>query len=193
VRAGNTAFFAFDGGDRIPTLAPAAVAQPHDLRVYSPFRTNDAILELVRLVKFVRRRSLLQLAAAAMAAEFRRHFAPGGRWVLVPVPMHPSARRRRGFNQADVLADGVAHLTDTPVVAAVRKRVRTRPQSLTARPNRQENVKGVFETAGRRLDGRAACLVDDLVTTGATAAACAAVALSAGARKVAVLCLARSS
>jgi predicted amidophosphoribosyltransferase len=56
-----------------------------------------------------------------------------------------------------------------------------------------DNVRGVFQSTGRRLDGCAACLVDDLVTTGATAASCAAVALSAGARKVAILSLAQSS
>ncbi|MGD8413227.1 MAG: hypothetical protein PVF33_03290 [Candidatus Latescibacterota bacterium] len=193
VRAGRAEPLVHDASRRIPGAAPPEPVGSHDLRVYSPFRTNDAILELVRLVKFVRRRSLLQLAAAAMAAEFRRRLEPQGGWVLVPVPMHPSARRRRGFNQAEVLADGVARLTGTPVVAAVGKRVKTRPQSLTASADRMDNVRGVFQSTGRRLDGCAACLVDDLVTTGATAASCAAVALSAGARKVAILSLAQSS
>jgi ComF family protein len=153
---------------------------------------NDAVLELARLIKFGRRKSLLQLASAAMAHEFLSRIDRDRQTVLVPVPMHPSARRRRGFNQAELLAEGVSALTGVPTVLALGKRVRTPPQSLTARRNRADNVRGVFEPSGGRLDGCRVYLVDDLVTTGATVAACAAAVLSAGAGEVRILCLART-
>jgi ComF family protein len=152
---------------------------------------NDAILELARLVKFGRRRSFLQLAGAAMAHEFLARVERAGRTVLVPVPMHPSARRRRGFNQAELLAGGVAGITGVQAVAAIEKRFKTAPQSLTPHRKRAVNVRSAFEPTSQ-LGGLRVCLVDDLVTTGATVSACAAAVLSAGAREVAVLCLART-
>jgi len=172
-----------------PTPAPPA---PVGLDVYAPFRTNDASLNLVRLIKFGLRTSLVPLASAAMA----RALAPLVRElecpVLVPVPMHPSARRRRGFNQAVELAKGAGAVLGAPVVSALRKTGRTPPQSKTAHGKRADNVRSTFRPSGAHLAGRHVCLVDDLVTTGATAAACAAVALAGGACRVTVLCLART-
>jgi predicted amidophosphoribosyltransferase len=106
--------------------------------------------------------------------------------------MHPSARRRRGFNQAELLAKGVAAAVGAPMVQAIRKTARTPPQSKTGHVHRADNVRRTFQPSGPPVTGRHVCLVDDLVTTGATAAACAAAALAAGARKVTVLCLART-
>jgi len=175
----------------VPSLDSGPPA-PVDLEVYSPFRMNDASLELVRLIKFGRRTSLVPLASAAMACTLtalaRRRAAP----VLVPVPMHPSARRRRGFNQADLLAKGVAAAVGASVVQAIRKTARTPPQSKMGHVHRADNVRGTFQPSGPPVAGRHVCLVDDLVTTGATAAACAAAALAAGAREVTVLCLAQT-
>ena len=65
-------------------------------------------------------------------------------------------------------------------------------QSVTAADRRAANVRGAFRFAGRSLMGTDVWLVDDLVTTGATAGACAAVLLAAGAENVGVLCFARS-
>jgi ComF family protein len=165
---------------------------PVALEVYSPFRMNDASLELVRLIKFSRRKSLVPLASASMAWALSALASRRSPPVLVPVPMHPSARRRRGFNQAELLAQGVAAAAGAPVVQAIRKTAPTPPQSKTGHVQRAENVRSTFQPSGPPVAGRHVCLVDDLVTTGATAAACAAAALAAGAREVTVLCLART-
>jgi ComF family protein len=153
---------------------------------------NDASLELVRLIKFGGRTSLAPAAGAAMACALEppnmRREAP----VLVPVPMHPSARRRRGFNQAELLAKGVAEAAGAPLVRALGKTARTPPQSKTGHERRADNVRGTFRPSGPEVAGRHVCLVDDLVTTGATAAACSAALVAAGARTVTVLCLART-
>lgn len=74
----------------------------------------------------------------------------------------------------------------------MRKTVRTRRQSTTGRRERAGNVRGVFRWDGEPLRGRNVVLVDDLVTTGATAASCAGVCLAAGAGRVTAVSLARA-
>jgi ComF family protein len=172
---------------------PNVSREPVPLTLCSPFEMNDASLEVIRTIKFRGRRSLVSLAAGAMTYALRTQIGPGRKMVLVPVPMHRSALRRRGFNQAELLATGVSRVAGIPVLPrALRKVARTRRQSLTAHENRAGNVRGVFRWEGGFLTGWHVCLVDDLATTGSTAASCASVLLAAGARRVTVICLAKA-
>jgi predicted amidophosphoribosyltransferase len=180
VRIGERGLFVHAARGAAASLPTPGAPGAATLEVHSPFWMNDASLELTRLIKFGGRRSLVRPASAAMAgalreAEKRRNIPA----VLVPVPMHPAAIRRRGFNQAELLAEGVAGLVPATVVRAIRKTVRTPPQSKTEHSLRAENVRGTFEPSDAPLSGRQVYLVDDLVTTGATAASCAAAALAA--------------
>jgi ComF family protein len=180
---------------RAPVAARQAPANrpASPLVVYSPFRMSDASLEIIHLIKFSRRRSLAPLAAGAMAHALRTQsdIVPGV--VLVPVPMHRTAVRRRGFNQAELLAAHIARsMHGGTVYKALRKTIRTRRQSVTDHQSRADNVRGVFRWEGDPLDGKTVVLVDDLVTTGATVASCASELLAAGAEQVTAACLARA-
>ncbi|MBI1940220.1 MAG: ComF family protein [Acidobacteria bacterium] len=122
--------------------------------------------------------------------------------VLVPVPLHSSRQRERGFNQAELLAWGLGrelekrpnhHPLQLETDAVRRTRV-TLPQTGLSLRQRHENVRGVFDVvAPERLAGRVAVLVDDVMTTGATVSACAAALKRAGVRKVLALTLARAT
>jgi ComF family protein len=161
------------------------------LEVCSAFRMNDASLKAIHLIKFSRRRSLVPLVAGAMAYALRVQRPVPVPAVAVPVPMHPSARRRRGFDQAELIATEISRLTGIPSGSgALRKTVRTRRQSTTKRDRRADNVRGVFRWDGGSLNGNHVLLVDDLVTSGATAASCASACLAAGAAGVTTLALA---
>ena len=112
---------------------------------------------------------------------------------LVPVPLHPARLAERGFNQADLLAAPCATAWGVPVLARALVRTRpTRPQTDLDAAARRANVRDAFrvprpaEVAGRRL-----LLLDDVLTTGATAAAAARALRAAGATSVGVLALAR--
>ena len=122
--------------------------------------------------------------------------------VLVPVPLHRSRERERGFNQAELLACGLSaalaksHGEQAPSVEphALRRTRATPPQTGLSLSARRENVRGVFavpDTA--RVRDRAIVLVDDVMTTGATVSACAAALKGAGARGVAAFTLARAT
>ena len=151
--------------------------------------------------KFRRREVLAELLADPAISAFRRAVRdhdtgtagafPAG-VVAVPVPFWRG--RRRGFNQAELLARPVARAFGIPLVRGVLRRRSRPPQTLVSPSARRRNVRGAFR-AGRlpeRLVGRPLLLVDDVFTTGSTVEAAARTLLRAGAGPVDVLTVART-
>jgi ComF family protein len=127
-----------------------------------------------------------------LAARWRR--AGAGGELLVPVPIHPERRRERGFNQAALLAQEAGRALRLPVVEALARGQATDAQYGLGRGARQRNVGRAFAlrpAAANRIHSRWVILIDDVVTTGATLAACAVVLVEAGAVAVAALTVAR--
>ncbi len=112
--------------------------------------------------------------------------------LVVPMPMHWWRRWRRGFNQAELLAGEVGRRAGLPVRTVVRRSRRTSPQAGLSRKARRANVRGAFRIrAPEAVRGKRVLLVDDVLTTGSTADACARALKDAGAAWVGVLVLAR--
>jgi competence protein ComFC len=109
---------------------------------------------------------------------------------VVPVPLHRSRLRRRGFNQAELLARAVAAPLKAPVSDKLRAVRRTLDQVELSAPERRANVEGAF-AARERVRGRV-LLVDDVFTTGATTSECAETLLAGGAREVHAVSLCRT-
>jgi len=95
--------------------------------------------------------------------------------VVVPVPLHPFKQLRRGYNQVDYLAEGVAKELGIPVDRrSVVRRVNNKSQAGMSRQERCGNVAGIFKVRRpKRLAGRTILLVDDVLTTGETVLSCA--------------------
>lgn len=113
---------------------------------------------------------------------------------IVPVPLHPERMRERGFNQSAELGRALSSLTRLPLdELSLKRRLHTeRHRALMDERARRESVAGAFQVARPRLiEGESILLVDDVFTTGATVSASASALLSAGARSVYVLTLAR--
>lgn len=127
-----------------------------------------------------------------LAWRLRRDFFPPD--VVVPVPSHPRKRLDRGYNQAELLARVVCRRLDLPLMAGLLVRRGGLPaQAGLDSAERGWNASAAFQLAtdGRdRLAGKDVVLIDDILTTGNTAAACADVLLAGGARRVDVLVLA---
>ena len=157
----------------------------------APVRSADTTARLraiVHALKYEGRRSLARPLAAMMSARGADMLA-GACWV-VPVPLHPSRRRERGFNQA---ADLARHL-GAPVRQVLRRHRATGTQTGLPAAQRHRNVRGAFALTGRRegLADSVVVLVDDVSTTGATLDACARVLKeAAGVREVRALTAAR--
>jgi ComF family protein len=185
---------ASDEGGALRDLNPDGAGA--GIGILSPFMTTNHVLEIIHLLKFGGYRGLARPVGLAMAWAVRS-FArgPAGTPTLVPVPMEKKALRRRGFNPAERLARELSASLGFPVADVLRKTARTRPQSKTPSEERAANVRNAFACQGEEvvpLRGGPVLLVDDLVTTGATSAACGAALLRAGAGSVTVVCFGRA-
>jgi len=149
---------------------------------------DGALKDFVHAFKFGGRRELAEGIGVLMARVVAREKAMRGSEVLVPVPLHPKRLAERGYNQADLLARVVGSCLGLPVRAALVRSVLAGEQNKLGRRERRDNIRGVFlvphplEVAGKRV-----LLIDDVITTGATANECSRALLRAGAAEVRVL------
>lgn len=151
---------------------------------------EGALRELIHLFKYGGVRTLAKPFGGHLAVALPRNEKFDA---VVPMPLHWLRRWHRGFNQSDLLAREVARRCGVPVIHAVRRRRSTLSQAGLTNAKRRANVAGAFAPKrGRPLEGKRILLIDDVMTTGATAAACALAIKRAGARYVALLALART-
>ncbi len=159
-------------------------------RALAAVRYSGAVRALVLGVKFGRRREGLDVLARLLAmhvAAARVGDALDARAIIVAAPLHPTRRFARGFDQAAELARRVARLLGVRYVpGALRRRRRTHPQSLARPGERSAAVERAFGAGpfGFRVRGRTVLLVDDVISTGATADQAARALLALGARRV---------
>jgi ComF family protein len=141
---------------------------------------------LVGALKFRAARGLADEMAAAVAAG-----APAGllEGALVPVPLAPRRRRGRGYNQAEALARALSRRTGMPVCRALERS--GGPGRQLGRGRRARLARAPGFRARRTVPARAV-LVDDVITTGATLAACGRALRAAGVREVAAVAYART-
>ena len=139
--------------------------------------------DLVLALKFGGRLGALAPLVRGVSEALARRRIPGD--LVVPVPLCARRRRQRGYDQADLIATRVARALDLEIAhrALVRRRD-TPPQAGLSRSRRLRSLRGAFHADAKVLDGRAVILVDDVLTTGGTARACATALRRAGAPAV---------
>jgi ComF family protein len=157
------------------------------VRVWAPVAYEGPARDLVRALKFRGAVSLAREMAALAVASAPGELLRGG---LVPVPLHPVRLRRRGFNQAVVLAEAIGRTSGLATSDCLRRRGPGAPQVGRTRGARLSGPAGSIEV--RAHVPRTALIVDDVVTTGATIAACAAALRRAGTTELAAIAFART-
>lgn len=183
---------ALPGGTPIglPVDLPAPLLQ---LEWCAPFA--GAVRDALHDLKYAGERRLAEPLGSAVARRWAR--VGTGAEVVVPVPVHADRERRRGYDQAALIAVVAATDLRLPFASALERGRATIAQFELGRGEREANVAGAFRLrasdpgATAAVVGRWVLLVDDVVTTGATLAACASALVRGGARGVSAIAVAR--
>ena len=169
----------YGSSDRIlPDIDHVSVLLPYD----------ETCRSLVHALKYHGMKSLGPLLGGLMAGKILDSAAVPRDAAIVPVPLHPVKLRERGYNQSERLAAGFADRTGGNVVTGLISRIRyTGTQTALGPDDRAQNVSNAFGFSGaNRLSGRPAVIIDDVLTTGSTLAACARALKTGGAGTITV-------
>jgi ComF family protein len=165
---------------------------PHYDTTIAPLIYQDTIISLITKLKFYNNlaaaRLFAELIADRVLAKYPAHDLPT---LLIPVPLHPKRLRRRGYNQATLIAKHISKLTNIPTQLNLCKRVRhTIPQSKTSAETRRSNMVGAFKI-NKPLTAQHIAIIDDVMTTGATAGSLSHLLKQQGAKRISIWCIAR--
>ena len=135
-------------------------------------------------VKYHNKREYLDFYARAAALRFEKQFRQAGIQVIVPVPVHASRLKTRGFNQAAVLAERLSTELEIPWEELLIRVKKTDPQKSLGSAERLKNLRGAFEAEQEAGKWERVLLVDDIYTTGSTAEICSRALLKTGVKQV---------
>ena len=172
-------------GQKLGTLRHGQT-QAKGYTAYCAYDYKDEARSLVRNFKFHDGRYLASFMARQMAQGLEGQYS-----CITYVPLHEKRRKHRGYDQAQLLAKEVSKITGVPFREALVRTRNTKTQTKLDAMQRQNNMSGAFE-ATERVTGRVV-LVDDVLTTGATAAECAKMLLENGAEEVQIIAFARAT
>ena len=158
--------------------------------IRSALKFNEPSRALVHAFKYEKYLNIAPYFAEVMYKTFRNNPEFREAAFLVPVPIHRSRQRKRGFNQAEVLANHLGKICGIPVLNALTRVKNTESQTKLNREERKQNILNAFvlvKGMENKIDKQALILIDDVCTTSATLEECARVLKEAGAREVLAL------
>jgi len=192
--------YAFSSGDGEPLCGLCRRAEPVFVKAAAYGSYDGGLRELIHLLKYGSIRPAASVLGR-MLAEAISHLEPvlgEEHAVIIPVPLHITKLRQRGFNQSELIARAALKLSPrrerySLATTVLQRQRETQSQIGLSRHQRRENMRGAFavKQAGKIKD-KPNLLVDDVFTTGTTASECARVLLRAGASKVYVATVART-
>jgi len=167
--------------------------KPH-LGIYSAAIYDGVIKTALHRFKFQRRKNLAE-PLGVLLVKYLSH-TPSLQMdeidCIIPVPLHCRRERKRGYNQAELLANVISKYYEVPVISALARIKDTHPQFDLPREARLTNVKGAFKVSDTRaVYNKKILLLDDIYTTGSTISECSRALKIAGAQTIEVLTLSR--
>ena len=176
---------------------PCRETRPEFFKATAYGAYDDELRDLIHLLKYEQVTPAAAVLGRMLAKAIQKLEISADSILVVPVPLHRSKRRQRGFNQTELIVraalKGNAFLGAQLATDVLERTRPTLSQIGLTRPQRAENIRGAFRVKHlNKITGRAVLLVDDVLTTGTTANECARVLLKAGAEKVWVATVART-
>ena len=146
---------------------------------------KDPVSSSIYALKYKNRRVYGEVYARELATRFERIIRFWQVDVIIPVPIHKKKRRKRGFNQAEIIAKEVGRLLNIPVncTSVVREKDTTPQKELSSR-SRRKNLKKAFRVTDERVKRKRVLLIDDIYTTGSTIDSIAEILRKAGCEKI---------
>jgi ComF family protein len=163
-----------------------------ELYYWAPY--NDLVRLLIHKFKFEGQTELGRYLIKKALARLSGRLLKQGFDIIIPIPMIKRDKKRRSFNQSELIAENISALSDIPMNFDSLKKIKpTRLQADLGREDRWHNVTGAFSIENSEpINGRLVLLVDDIVTTGATCLEAAEALYSSGAKSVTVFSIASS-
>lgn len=154
--------------DRLARLFPV-----RNLLTWFPYLKNDPYSNLLRQAKYAGRPMIAQSLATDFACFLKEEgLLPDDYDCLIPVPMHPLKKLRRGYNQAEIIAQSISHITAIPIVEAIKATHSRQTQTHLGAIGRAESTKNAFTLKApytpKSFAGKNIIIVDDIITTGST-------------------------
>jgi ComF family protein len=169
-----------------------AQTSPGWVRAWAAFRYQGPVMRMIHDLKYEARFAEAHTLSALMAQSLLRRSAPLPEYLL-PVPLHPARLRQRGYNQALELAKPLARRLGMRLIPQAATRLRnTGDQTQLSAAERRRNLRHAFDADSRQVNGRRIAILDDVMTTGATAAELTRALKGAGAAEVEVWACART-
>ena len=159
---------------------------------YLYFQKGSTVQHLLHQLKYKERHEIGFRLGKWYGAELAHAEVFRDAGLIVPVPLHPAKQRKRGYNQSQVFAEGLASCMKAKLeVNCLYRKVNTGTQTRKARYDRWENVEHIFSVKNpERIKNQHILLVDDVLTTGATLEACARALLEVPGVRVSVATIA---
>lgn len=174
----------FRDDDRFVAADPGIALGDALLLGMTAFRYEGPLRRSLAALKYAGASRVAAHLASNSLPALRRLVGISGQAILVPVPVHAERRRIRGYNQAELIAAGLATGVALPTTPLLERTRETTKQHRLDRAARLANLRDAFQPMARLAHGTAAIVVDDIVTTTATMEACASALREAGAGAV---------
>ncbi len=155
----------------------------------SIFDYDEPIDGFIQQLKYYDKRFIADIFGEKLANLYRKNYFNAD--CLCFIPMTKKAKKKRGYNQSELIAKGLSKHIGVPVTELVRKEKETNRQAKLSREERLKNLKGSFKPhSNKEINGKTIVLIDDVLTTGATSEAVAEVLKKKGAKAVYLLTVA---
>lgn len=142
---------------------------------YIYYRKGSPYNNLLHIIKYKNHPEVASQLAATAAIELNKNGFFEGIDYIIPLPLSKKKQRQRGYNQCDYIAKGLSKISGIPILRnCITRTIANETQTHKNRDERWKNVEGIFTVISpNELEGKHILLIDDVVTTGATIAACA--------------------